>query len=129
MHVDNHPNLVEAFYAGGEMKEFETFPDSKILEDTMWLLEKFLGKKLKSPINMTRTRWLTDENFLGSYAYPSMLSDENSPVSLGKPVLKAQGNPVILFAGEATSKDHSGYVHGALESGRRVTQELIDYYQ
>ena len=40
--------------------------------------------------------------------------------------LAAPVEQVLFFAGEATSRDSSGYVHGALESGFRAADEVID---
>lgn len=125
--VDDNPNLIQAFVAGENMKSFENFSDSKIIDDCMWILEKFLKKTLKRPINMTRTKWLTNENFLGSYSYLSIASDSNSNERLGQPIFDESGKPVILFGGEATDTRFSGYVHGAWRSGNRVAQDLISF--
>lgn len=129
MHVDQQPNMIEGLLAGKLIREFETFEDEKIIRDCHWLLEKFLKRHLDRPINMTRTRWLTNENFLGSYAFPSMKAKDDSFESLSKSIDDEHGKPLILFGGEATSKDHQGYVHGAMEQGWRVAKEIIDYWQ
>ena len=39
--------------------------------------------------------------------------------------LAAPLDQVLFFAGEATNRDNSGYVHGALESGFRAADEVI----
>lgn len=128
MRVDCQDHLIEALFAGEKMWEFETYDDQKIISDCLWLLEKFLKKSLNPPINMARSKWLTNENFLGAYSYPSLKCESNSTQCLGQPILNEQGKPVVLFGGEATSKDFQGYVHGAMQSGRRVAQEVIDFY-
>lgn len=128
MHIDQQPNMVEGILAGKHMKEFETYEDSKIINDCIWLLEKFLNKHLDRPINMTRTRWLTNENFLGSYAYATFETGDGTFEAMRKPIFSDHGKPLVLFGGEVTSKDHQGYVHGAMEQGWRVAKELIDFY-
>lgn len=130
MHVDENPNLVEMFIAGENMKEFETYDDSKIVEDLMWTLEKFTKKTLKRPMKMTRTRWLTNENFLGSYSIPRSYKappgEKNSVQVLSEALFNFDNKPVVLFAGEATDEKYQGYVHGAARSGWRAAQEIID---
>lgn len=129
MYVDANENLVEGCLAGKHMKAFETYDDAKIINDFMWLLEKFLGKKLTRPINMRRSNWKTNDNFLGSYAYPSNRTSSTTIEELGKSIFDADENPIVLFGGEVTSVKYQGYVHGALETGWRVADELIEHYR
>ena len=126
-HVDGFDKLVEGLVAGEFMREFETYKDSKIIDDCMWFIEKFFKKPVKRPINIARTRWLTDENFLGSYSF-ACKGDGDSMDILGQPVLNADKKPILLFGGEATNGAHQGYVHGAYEMGLRVAQEVINFY-
>ncbi|KAG5677755.1 hypothetical protein PVAND_007486 [Polypedilum vanderplanki] len=128
--VDSHPNLLEGLLSGDKMREFETYSNDKIISDCMWMLEKFLKRSLPRPIAMRRTKWLTRENFLGSYTYLSMKSaDENiTSDDLATSIKSKNNKPVLLFSGEATHKRYQGYVHGALDSGKRAAQEIIDFY-
>lgn len=113
------------------MKQFEELSDNQIVDDCMWLLEKFLNKTLPRPVNMQRSHWLTNKHFYGSYSFPSMDTQRNNVV-VGKDLAESFYNynkkPVLLFAGEATDEINSGYVHGAVASGWRVGSEIIDYY-
>ena len=63
--------------------------------------------------------WATDEYSKMAYTYLPVggagLRDE----------LAAPVEQVLFFAGEATNRDNSGYVHGALESGFRAADEVI----
>lgn len=127
MHVDENPNLVEVMIAGDKIKQFEMAEDSKLIDDCMWLLEKFMKKSMKRPMNMKRSRWLTNENFLGSYSHPSLTSDTKSIQNLAEPLFSTDDKLALLFAGEATDETFQGYVHGAMRSGWRAAQELIDY--
>lgn len=130
LHVDAFPNLLEALHSGYTTKQFESYSDAKVERDCMWLLEKFLKRKLPHPIAMRRTRWSNRENFLGSYSYLSMTSTANniSPSDLAETVTNEHGTPTLLFAGEATDSNYQGYVHGALDSGKRAAGEIIEYY-
>lgn len=114
--------------AGTKLKDFEGLTDAQLIEDVMWLLEKFLEKPLPRPINLKRTRWMTNKNFLGSYSYLSMDSEktESKPKDLAEPLFNTKGQLKILFAGEATDEKHSSYSHGAVASGWRAADNLLN---
>jgi monoamine oxidase len=111
------------------MINFEKLEDEKVIRDCRWLLEKFLGMRVPRPINMKRTRWLTNSNFYGTYSYLSVDADKNEilPKHLAQSLLNAADKPVILFAGEATDDEFSSNAHGAVNSGWRAAKELIDF--
>lgn len=126
--VDAFPYLLEAFVAGPYMKTFETLSDQKIIDDSMWLLEKFLAKKLPKPSLMLRTKWLTDKYFLGSYSFLSYAFEQAkiNPNELAKPISKVDGTAFLHFAGEATDETFPSYAHGAVLSGYRAADEVMD---
>ena len=126
--VNSFPNVLEAFVTGSNMKQFEELKDEKLVDDCMWLLEKFLAKSLPRPINMKRTHWMTNKNFLGSYSHFSMDSERtaSTPIELSRSLIDDHGELKILFAGEATHKSQVAYSHGALSSGWRAANELIE---
>jgi spermine oxidase len=125
--VDAMPKLIEAFVSGKNLRKFEELSDEKLFDDCMWLLKKFLGREIPEPTAMARTKWLTNRNFLGTYSYLSMDSQKFHilPQNLSKSVEKDEV-PVILFAGEAADFKYPGFVHGAISSGWRAADELID---
>lgn len=129
MRVDKFPNVIEALLAGRLMEEFEKLDDGKATADCMWLLEKFLGRKLPWPKAIRKTRWLTNENFFGTYSYQSVDADRVrvSPRDLGKPLTDIFKRPLILFAGEATDEEFSSNAHGAVSSGWRAAKQLIKF--
>jgi spermine oxidase len=124
--IDAMPKLIGDFVAGKHVKKFEEISDEQMLDDAMWILEKFLGKNLPRASGLVRSKWLTNRNFLGTYSYLSMDSQNYNilPENLAKSVEK-NGVPVILFAGEATDFKYPGDVAGAVGSGLRVAQELM----
>ncbi|KAL7017829.1 hypothetical protein ACKWTF_010546 [Chironomus riparius] len=129
--VDQFPNLLEVFLGGSNLNEFETFSDSKITEDCMWLLEKSLSKSLPKPKAMTRTKWLTNENFLGAYSYGSMDAEKANigPKDIAESILNADESPILLFAGEATDEKYPSMAHGAVRSGFRTADEIVKFYE
>ena len=64
--------------------------------------------------------WRGDPFSRGGYCYVPVESGE-AQASLSKPV----GN-TLFFAGEATSIGHIGTVHGALQSGLRVSKQVVE---
>lgn len=127
--VDSFPNLIEAFVTGEHVNAFENLSEQKLLDDCMWMFEKFLGKPLPKPTKMTRTNWLKNNNFLGTYSYFSLGTQKLivSPQDLAESLKTSNGKPVIFFAGEATDIKFPSYAHGAVSSGWRAANELIKY--
>lgn len=129
--VDQFPNLLEVFLGGSNLQEFETSSDSKIIDDCMWLLEKSLGRSLPKPKAMARTKWLTNENFLGAYSYGSMNAEEADigPKDIAESIKNADKSPILLFAGEATDDKYPSMAHGAVRSGFRAADEIVKFYE
>lgn len=50
------------------------------------------------------------------------------PKDLAQSLFNAANKPVILFAGEATDDHFSSNAHGAVSSGLRAAQNIIDFY-
>ncbi|KAG4077866.1 hypothetical protein HA402_013800 [Bradysia odoriphaga] len=126
------PNIIGAYTAGKFIKQFEEISDEQLIDDCMWLLEKFLGRTLPRPINMRRNRWMTSKYFLGSYSYGSMKAQANNVSlhnDLGETLSSSGNKPVLLVSGEATDEFNSGYVHGAVMSGFRSASDILDYYK
>lgn len=73
------------------------------------------------PLAMIRTSWSTDQWARGSYSFLPVGATPSLRVALAQPI-----NGRLFFAGEATSSDAPATVHGALASGTRAAQEVID---
>lgn len=63
------------------------------------------------------SRWGTDENSLGSYSYDRVGKPHNLYEKLRIPVDN------LFFAGEATSIDYPGSVHGAYSTGIMAAED------
>ncbi|XP_070491018.1 spermine oxidase-like [Chironomus tepperi] len=129
--LDAFPNVLESLIAGPHMKEFETLSDEQIVDDSLWLLEKFLKMSVPRPKTMRRTKWLTNPNFLGSYSYNSVNAWKFNITSkdLAQTLYNQMNKPEILFAGEHTDEMYSSNTHGAVNSGFRAANELITYFR
>ncbi|HNI26202.1 MAG TPA: FAD-dependent oxidoreductase, partial [Leptospiraceae bacterium] len=75
---------------------------------------------IPEPEDYIRKSWSKDEFSYGSYAYipPGAFPEDHD--ALGESV-----DDVLFFAGEATTGDYSGTVHGALISGREAAEEIL----
>lgn len=78
-----------------------------------------------------RSKWNSNPFFCGSYTNYSLKSDAVGATTekLSLPIVNANKLPIIQFAGEATNKHYYSTVHGAVESGWREAQLLIDFYR
>ena len=66
------------------------------------------------------TRWLTDPLYLGSYSFAKSGSGLDDFVEIGKPIEECSW----YFAGEATTGEHFGFLHGAFNTGKRDADRL-----
>lgn len=78
-----------------------------------------------------RSKWNSNPHFCGSYTIASIEEEENnaSAEDLARPISSKSRNDVLLFAGESTHSTHFATVHGAIETGYREAQRLIQMYQ
>lgn len=84
-------------------------------------LARYFGKQALSPIDYTDKDWLSDEWARGCYVgvMPPGLLTELGP-ALRRPV------GAIHWAGTETAPQFCGYIEGAIRSGERAADEVID---
>ncbi|XP_011308731.1 spermine oxidase-like [Fopius arisanus] len=130
--VEYKPNLFFIWMSGPYCEAMENISEELFKNQTIKFIERFFGNHhhLTRPKDIIRSRWNTNENFRGSYSYPALASVDRdaSPEDLGTPVTR-NNKPVILFAGEATEPHHYATVHGAIVSGWREADRLINLYK
>ncbi|XP_060523579.1 peroxisomal N(1)-acetyl-spermine/spermidine oxidase-like isoform X2 [Cylas formicarius] len=130
--VDSHPNVLLGWVVGPMARQVELLADQIVLDGAMFLLRKFVGKRfdIPEPDGILRSKWGTNPHFNGSYSYVSarMEATATAREDLVAP-LEVDGNPVVLFAGEATHATFFSSAHGAIESGYREADRLIDWYK
>ncbi|HMQ26018.1 MAG TPA: FAD-dependent oxidoreductase, partial [Acidimicrobiales bacterium] len=79
------------------------------------------GRDVPDPEAWTITRWRADPFARGSYSFLAVGSSPDDRRALAAPV-----GDRLFFAGEATSVDDPGTVHGALTSGREAAEAVAD---
>ncbi|XP_055344739.1 peroxisomal N(1)-acetyl-spermine/spermidine oxidase-like [Paramacrobiotus metropolitanus] len=133
-----HPNVLVAFLAGSHTNTMEKLSEDDVSRDITALLRRFSGRNVPAPKKIIRSSWSCDKNFNGTYSYLSQAARkaEVSAEDLGQPAWKYEKQfnernvqvPGLLFAGEATHTKYFSMAHGALMSGWREAQRLIDGY-
>lgn len=116
--ADSVPELIVV--AGGDLgRDLEVMDES---EARAWALAEasaITGCDLPPPIAMRRSGWTLDPFARGSYSHVALGSHPDHFRALAAPV-----GDRLFFAGEATSHDQWGTVHGAWRSGLRAAAEL-----
>ncbi|KAF5286652.1 hypothetical protein FQR65_LT12483 [Abscondita terminalis] len=130
--IDSHSNILLVWIVGQHLLTVERLSDNVILQGLTTVLNYYVGYKynIPKPINVLRSRWLSDPHCYGSYSFRSTHSEEFNVFAsdLAKAVC-FKNKPVLLFAGEATSDHHYSTVHGAVESGFREADRIINFYK
>lgn len=78
-----------------------------------------------------RSTWYSNPHFRGSYTYYALKADAMGATTaqLSKPINDANGYPLLQFGGEASNQHYYSTVHGAVGSGWREANRLIDLYK
>jgi monoamine oxidase len=111
--------ILLGFSAADAAVELESFSDMAIVDDAMNRLKNIYGNGIPNPTGFLRTNWYKDPFTLGSYSFNALGMAEKTREQLVLPV-----NEQLYFAGEATSQDDWGTVHGAYSSGIRAAQQI-----
>ena len=95
--------------------------DDEILEDALNVLKTVWEDDVSGVEKIVRTSWLTEPYFKGAYSYPSTQSSEDDFENLSDSL-----NDQIFFSGEHTNLEYLATTHGALMSGIRAAEEIIE---
>ena len=108
------------FVAGGELGQaLERWPHEKAVRWGVDALRRMFGRA-PSPARVLRSAWTLDPFARGAYSHVAVGSTPADFDALAEPVGQR-----LLFAGEATCRQHWGCVHGAYVSGLREAARLL----
>ncbi|KAK0159142.1 hypothetical protein PV328_010064 [Microctonus aethiopoides] len=128
--VEHRPKTLCIWMASNHSIEMESIPEDMMRNEIVELMNKFFGHEynITEPTEIKRTLWNTNENFRGIYSYHGLQTDATNinNADLAEPIMQ-NDKPILQFAGEATS-EHYGTVNGAIESGWREANRLINLY-
>ncbi|OQV21033.1 Spermine oxidase [Hypsibius exemplaris] len=134
--VRSTKNTLVVWLAGPKGPEVDNMPDDQVMEDAWRLLCKFIGSdEVPKPVRLIRERWSANPFTRGTYSYYSLDSSRAGIVigDLAEPVGYHSATtdefvPALLFAGEATHPQFFSTVHGAILSGWREADRLIELH-
>ncbi|KAK0099065.1 hypothetical protein PV326_008379 [Microctonus aethiopoides] len=125
--VEHKPKMLCFWVSSDFSIEMELVPEEIFRQQILQVINKFFSNhyNITEPTKIIRTSWNTNENFLGTYSYRGIESDlaDVDYTDLAEPIMR-NNKP---FAGEATS-EHYSTVHGAIDSGWREADRLINLY-
>lgn len=113
------PTLI-AFYCGDFGRSVASASEDEMVGRVSAIVEEFASRSGPAPTDSFVTRWKADPFARGSYVYLTAGGTSGDVEALAAPVGER-----LLFAGEATSVEYNGYVHGALLTGIRETERLL----
>jgi len=117
--LDEH-RMAIAYLFGERATEIERMSESGALDFVLARLEKVFGSGIRDHVvTSSRTQWGCDPHVLGSYA--AALPGRSDARAQLATTLSGR----ILFAGEATSKAHYGFAHGAYLEGKAAADRVI----
>ncbi len=118
-HYMDEPILL-FFTMGNDAIEKESFSDKEMIKGIMKNLKKIYGDDIPDPEDYLRKSWSKDEFAYGSYSHIPPGASPDDYDAIAEPV-----DDVLFFAGEATSSEYFGTIHGALISGRDAAEEIL----
>ncbi|XP_054975080.1 peroxisomal N(1)-acetyl-spermine/spermidine oxidase [Sorex araneus] len=117
------------FIAGHESEFMETLSDEEVLLTLTRVLRQMTeNPQLPAPRGILRSRWHSAPYTRGSYSYVAVGSTGDDIDLLAQPLLVDSKDPQVLFAGEATHRSFYSTTHGALLSGWREADRLMDHW-
>jgi monoamine oxidase len=118
---DNEAPILTGYIGGDAAERFAALGKEGAIQEGLRQLEQMFGvKDLQDQlVSAEFLTWATDEYSKMAYTYIPV-----GGAGLRDKLAQRVGE-VLFFAGEATNRDNSGYVHGALESGFRAADEVI----
>lgn len=113
-------NALMTFTFGDQADVSEQQSDEQIISEVVANLKAIYGPSVPSQKpKLLRTKWRSNPYAYGAYSYVGVGSSTEDFEAIAEPVAGR-----LFFAGEHTSTDYRGTVHGAYLSGARVADEI-----
>lgn len=113
-------NALMTFAFGDYSRQTEQMDEAAVVSDIMTNLRAIYGNGIPEPSGFRRTKWSSNPYTYGAYSFAStgvrssLFSEFETPI----------GNK-LFFAGEHTSREYRGTVHGACLSGIRAAAQIV----
>ena len=122
-HFPGPAPLITGWAASHHASHFAGHSESQICEHALTTLSRIFGierSELQRELRSYHIHdWQSDPWSRGAYSY-ACVGGARAFQQLAKPLAQT-----LFFAGEATSHEHNGTVHGAIASGYRAAHELL----
>ncbi|XP_028584734.2 peroxisomal N(1)-acetyl-spermine/spermidine oxidase [Podarcis muralis] len=130
--AERYGHILCGFIAGKEAEFMETLTDAEVLSALTEVFRRATGNpQLAPPRSVLRSKWYSEPYTKGSYSYVAVDSSGDDIDALAQPLHEGTSDskpPQVLFAGEATHRTFYSTTHGALLSGWREADRLLDIY-
>ncbi|XP_067848266.1 peroxisomal N(1)-acetyl-spermine/spermidine oxidase-like [Heptranchias perlo] len=132
--AERYGHILLGWTSGREAEFMETLSEEELASNITRILRQFTGKPVPQPKNVFITKWFSNSYTRGSYSHISINSTGDMIDTLAEPLPQEEGDEYpskmlqVLFAGEATHWRYHSTTHGALLSGWREAERLIDHY-
>ncbi len=113
-------NALVTFAYGEFAKISENLNDEDCKEEILNHLKAIHGNNVKNPTFFIRTKWGQNPDIKGSYTYVSKLGKSSD-----FDIMASSLENKVFFAGEHTSREYRGTVHGAYLSGTREADKIF----
>uniref|UniRef100_A0A673GIQ1 Peroxisomal N(1)-acetyl-spermine/spermidine oxidase n=1 Tax=Sinocyclocheilus rhinocerous TaxID=307959 RepID=A0A673GIQ1_9TELE len=129
---ERYGHMLSGWICGEEALRMERCDDETVAEICTELLRQFTGNQnIPKPRRILRSSWGSNPYIRGSYSFTRVGSSGRDVEKLAEPLpyIKNTKPLQVLFAGEATHRKYYSTTHGALLSGQKEANRLIELYQ
>lgn len=119
--LDSKHKALMTFTFGEYSRDTEKLTDVEVQEEIMSHLRQIYGDSIPDPKIVKRTKWNSNPYSYGSYSFVGLGGKSSYYRKFNQPKVTH-----LFFAGEHTSKDYRGTVHGAYLTGEREAEEIIN---
>lgn len=123
-------DIAMCWLSGKEAEYVESLSDLTIASTLTQVFKGFLSRVvLKAPTvtKVLRSNWKSHPLILGSYCHIPVGTSANAINQLAEPVCNSKNQPVLYFAGEATHPTFYTSSHGAMLSGSREANNILNH--
>ena len=113
-------NVLVGLSVGAYAGKVERLSDEQMTADALEAVRRMFGEGVPAPLEVITTRWSRNPFSLGAYSFSNQGVRPRDFDSLASPI-----EETLLLAGEHTTFDYHGTVHGALLSGEQAA-EILD---
>ncbi|XP_067847380.1 peroxisomal N(1)-acetyl-spermine/spermidine oxidase-like [Heptranchias perlo] len=127
---ERYGHVLLSWISGREAEFMEALNTEEVSSSITNVFRQFTGTpSLPQPKNILITKWFSNPFIRGSYSYMTVTSDGTMIDALAEPLPQADNgrSNQVLFAGEATHRNLYSTAQGALISGWREADRLIEY--